>query len=228
MPQESRAASRHQRSAPPRVPPCVFGRTWGEGRCRTAVRRQPVPRLRLSLAGSNLLINNQGQLKLADFGLARPFDDTGRSLTNRVITLWYRPPELLLGSQNYGPAVDMWSVGCIFAELLLKRPILPGKNELQQIDKIFKMFGTPTEQTWPGLTKLHYYQMVATQCGTQPYPNRFAEQFGMCALARPAPRVSHNPCPPATRRPALSRGVNANFYLKPGWTKRRKSCWRRC
>lgn len=135
--------------------------------------------LHRDIKGSNLLINNQGQLKLADFGLARPFDDTGRQLTNRVITLWYRPPELLLGSQLYGPAVDMWSVGCIFAELLLKKPILPGKNEFEQIDKIFKMFGTPTEQTWPGLTKLHYYQMVATQCGNQPYPNRFNEQFGM-------------------------------------------------
>ena len=73
-------------------------------------KRQAVPRLYLAPAGSNLLINNQGQLKLADFGLARPFDDTGRQLTNRVITLWYRPPELLLGSQNYGPAVDMLSL----------------------------------------------------------------------------------------------------------------------
>jgi len=138
--------------------------------------------LHRDIKGSNLLINNQGQLKLADFGLARPFDDTGRQLTNRVITLWYRPPELLLGSQNYGPAVDMWSVGCIFAELLLKRPILPGKNEFEQIDKIFKMFGTPTEETWPGLTKLHYYQMVQTQCGTKPQPNRFNEHFGMLPL----------------------------------------------
>jgi len=135
--------------------------------------------LHRDIKGSNLLINNQGQLKLADFGLARPFDDTGRQLTNRVITLWYRPPELLLGSQNYGPAVDMWSVGCIFAELLLKRPILPGKNEFEQIDKIFKMFGTPTEETWPGLTKLHYYQMVQQQVGTKPQPNRFNEHFGM-------------------------------------------------
>jgi len=135
--------------------------------------------LHRDIKGSNLLINNEGQLKLADFGLARPFDDTGRHLTNRVITLWYRPPELLLGSQQYGPAVDMWSVGCIFAELLTRRPILPGKNEFEQIDLIFKTFGTPTEQTWPGLTKLHYYQMVATQCGTKPYPSRFADKFGM-------------------------------------------------
>ena len=134
-------------------------------------------------AGSNLLINNEGQLKLADFGLARPFDDSGRQLTNRVITLWYRPPELLLGSQNYGPAVDMWSVGCIFAELLLRKPILPGRNEFEQIDLIFKTFGTPTEQTWPGLTKLHYYSMVSTQCqqqyGNKPHPSRFQEKFGM-------------------------------------------------
>ena len=157
--------------------------------------RSAPPRLSLAPAGSNLLINNQGQLKLADFGLARPFDDTGRQLTNRVITLWYRPPELLLGSQNYGPAVDMWSVGCIFAELLLKRPILPGKNEFEQIDKIFKMFGTPTEETWPGLTKLHYYQMVQQQVGTKPQPNRFNEHFGMCARAPPAP--PRPPQPPA-------------------------------
>jgi len=134
--------------------------------------------LHRDIKGSNLLINNEGQLKLADFGLARPFDDTGRQLTNRVITLWYRPPELLLGAQQYGPAVDMWSVGCIFAELLMRKPILPGKNEFEQIDLIFKTLGTPTEQTWPGLTKLHYYQMVAQQCGSKPYPNRFAEKFG--------------------------------------------------
>ena len=168
----------------------------GELQWRQDAGRSAPPRLSLAPAGSNLLINNQGQLKLADFGLARPFDDTGRQLTNRVITLWYRPPELLLGSQNYGPAVDMWSVGCIFAELLLKRPILPGKNEFEQIDKIFKMFGTPTEETWPGLTKLHYYQMVQQQVGTKPQPNRFNEHFGMCARAPPAPpRVPHNPPP---------------------------------
>jgi cyclin-dependent kinase 12/13 len=85
----------------------------------------------ISLAGSNLLIDNHGILKLADFGLARSFSyDHNAHLTNRVITLWYRPPELLLGSTQYGPAVDMWSVGCIFAELLYGKPILPGKNEV--------------------------------------------------------------------------------------------------
>ncbi|XP_075474287.1 cyclin-dependent kinase C-1-like isoform X3 [Primulina tabacum] len=86
--------------------------------------------LHRDIKGSNLLIDNQGNLKLADFGLARLFsNDHNANLTNRVITLWYRPPELLLGATKYGPSVDMWSVGCIFAELLHGKPILPGKNE---------------------------------------------------------------------------------------------------
>jgi cyclin-dependent kinase 12/13 len=88
--------------------------------------------LHRDIKGSNLLIDNNGNLKLADFGLARSFssDQNGQPLTNRVITLWYRPPELLMGSTRYTPAVDMWSVGCIFAELLHGKPILPGRNEV--------------------------------------------------------------------------------------------------
>ena len=85
--------------------------------------------LHRDIKGSNLLIDNQGVLKLADFGLARPCAlENSKTLTNRVITLWYRPPELLLGTQTYGPAVDMWSAGCIFAELLYGKPILPVRD----------------------------------------------------------------------------------------------------
>jgi cyclin-dependent kinase 12/13 len=89
--------------------------------------------LHRDIKGSNLLIDNNGNLKLADFGLARSFSNE-QPLTNRVITLWYRPPELLLGSTRYSPAVDMWSVGCIFAELLHGKPILPGKHEVHWQD----------------------------------------------------------------------------------------------
>jgi len=104
------------------------------------------------------LIDNHGILKLADFGLARSYSyDHTVHLTNRVITLWYRPPELLLGSTKYGPAVDMWSVGCIFAELLYGKPILPGKNEPEQLTKIFELCGTPDELNWPGVTKMVWY-----------------------------------------------------------------------
>ncbi|GJN16677.1 hypothetical protein PR202_gb03694 [Eleusine coracana subsp. coracana] len=114
--------------------------------------------LHRDIKGSNLLIDNEGNLKLADFGLARSFSsDHNGNLTNRVITLWYRPPELLLGSTKYGPAVDMWSVGCIFAELLNGKPILPGKNEPEQLTKIFELCGTPDDLIWPGVTKMPWY-----------------------------------------------------------------------
>lgn len=120
--------------------------------------------LHRDIKGSNLLIDNNGILKLADFGLARSFcSDQNGNLTNRVITLWYRPPELLLGSTKYGPAVDMWSVGCIFAELLYGKPILPGKNEPEQLTKIFELCGSPDESNWPGVSKLPWYSNFKPQ-----------------------------------------------------------------
>ncbi|KAF2580687.1 hypothetical protein F2Q68_00003910 [Brassica cretica] len=103
-------------------------------------------KLALKKIGSNFLIDNEGNLKLPDFGLARSYsnDHTG-NLTNRVITFWYRPPESLLGATKYGPAIDMWSVGCIFAELLNGKPILPGKTESEQLNKIYELCGSPDE-----------------------------------------------------------------------------------
>ncbi|XP_058772984.1 cyclin-dependent kinase C-2-like [Vicia villosa] len=114
--------------------------------------------LHRDIKGPNLLIDNEGNLKLADFGLARSFsNEHNASLTNRVITLWYRPPELLLGTTRYGPAVDMWSVGCIFAELLYGKPIFPGKDEPEQVTRIFRLCGTPDEVNWPGVQETPWY-----------------------------------------------------------------------
>ncbi|CAK9205731.1 unnamed protein product [Sphagnum troendelagicum] len=115
--------------------------------------------LHRDIKGSNLLIDNNGNLKLADFGLARSFSNE-QPLTNRVITLWYRPPELLLGSTRYSPAVDMWSVGCIFAELLHGKPILPGKHESEQLAKIWDLCGSPDEVNWPGVSRLQLYNQL--------------------------------------------------------------------
>ncbi|KAL4943199.1 hypothetical protein BDV06DRAFT_143998 [Aspergillus oleicola] len=106
------------------------------------------------LKTSNLLINNRGELKIADFGMARYFGDPPPKLTQLVVTLWYRSPELLLGAESYGPEVDMWSVGCIFGELLLKEPLLQGKNEVEQVSKIFNLTGPPDSQNWPGFRAL--------------------------------------------------------------------------
>ncbi|WIA40855.1 hypothetical protein OEZ86_004522 [Tetradesmus obliquus] len=117
--------------------------------------------LHRDLKASNLLIDRTGTLKIADFGLARNYaNDHSGKLTNRVITLWYRPPELLLGAERYGPEVDVWSVGCIFAELLAKKPLFPGNNESQQLDCIFKLMGAPSEQNWPGVSGLEFFKNV--------------------------------------------------------------------
>ncbi|KAI8052270.1 kinase-like domain-containing protein [Syncephalis plumigaleata] len=106
---------------------------------------------------NNLLISSSGQLKIADFGLARDFADLNAAaymLTYTMMIRWYRAPELLFGARDYESAVDMWSVGCIFAELMLRTPYLPGDSEMQQLDLIFKALGTPTETDWPGMSKL--------------------------------------------------------------------------
>lgn len=102
------------------------------------------------LKSSNLLLNNRGEIKIADFGMARYYGDPPPQLTQLVVTLWYRSPELLLGAEQYGTEVDMWSIGCIFGELLTKEPLLQGKNEVDQVSKIFALTGPPTQQTWPG------------------------------------------------------------------------------
>ncbi|XP_077211932.1 cyclin-dependent kinase G-2-like isoform X2 [Tasmannia lanceolata] len=110
--------------------------------------------LHRDLKTSNLLLNNSGELKICDFGLSRQYGSPLKPYTHLVVTLWYRAPELLLGAKQYSTAIDMWSLGCIMAELLTKAPLFNGKTEFDQLDKIFKTLGTPNEKIWPGFVKL--------------------------------------------------------------------------
>jgi len=110
------------------------------------------------LKPQNLLIDKRGSLKIADFGLARAFCVPVRQYTHEVVTLWYRAPEILLGSATYSIPVDMWSAGCIFGELLTKNPVFPGDSEIDQLFKIFRQLGTPTEDVWHGCTSLPDYK----------------------------------------------------------------------
>jgi cyclin-dependent kinase 7 len=113
--------------------------------------------LHRDLKPNNLLYTSEGLLKLADFGLARLQGSPGRMMTSQVVTRWYRPPELCFGCREYSAAVDMWGVGCILAELLLRRPLFPGSSDLEQVAKIFQVMGTPTDLTWPDASSLPEY-----------------------------------------------------------------------
>ncbi|XP_050223476.1 probable serine/threonine-protein kinase At1g54610 [Mercurialis annua] len=130
--------------------------------------------LHRDIKGSNLLIDNEGVLKIADFGLATFFDpDRKVPMTSRVVTLWYRPPELLLGATYYSVGVDLWSAGCILAELLAGKPIMPGRTEVEQLHKIFKLCGSPSEEYWKK-SKLPNATLFKPQ---QPYKRCLSETF---------------------------------------------------
>ncbi|KAE9586070.1 hypothetical protein Lal_00009779 [Lupinus albus] len=106
---------------------------------------------------NNLLIGSDGQLKLADFGLARIFGSPDRRFTHQVFARWYRAPELLFGTKQYGSGVDVWAAACIFAELLLRRPFLQGSSDIDQLGKIFAALGTPSPSQWPDMVYLPDY-----------------------------------------------------------------------
>lgn len=110
--------------------------------------------LHRDLKTSNLLLDDQGILKICDFGLARLYSDPLKPYTQPVVTLWYRAPELLLGAKTYTPAIDIWSVGCIFAEWLRRKTLFEGRTEIEQLTKMWEILGTPNEEIWPGLYQL--------------------------------------------------------------------------
>ncbi|KAK0596494.1 hypothetical protein LWI29_016267 [Acer saccharum] len=111
--------------------------------------------LHRDLKPQNLLLDcRTSTIKLADFGLARACSAPTRTYSHEVVTLHYRPPEILLGSRNYSTSVDVWSIGCIFAEMVNQKPLFPGMSEIDQLHKIFSIMGTPDEDTWPGVFSL--------------------------------------------------------------------------
>ncbi|XP_029785091.1 cyclin-dependent kinase 12 isoform X1 [Suricata suricatta] len=130
---------------------------------------------------SNILLNNSGQIKLADFGLARLYNsEESRPYTNKVITLWYRPPELLLGEERYTPAIDVWSCGCILGELFTKKPIFQANLELAQLELISRLCGSPCPAVWPDVIKLPYFNTMKPK---KQYRRRLREEFSFIPSA---------------------------------------------
>jgi len=149
------------------------------------------------LKPQNLLLDKQGTLKIADFGLARAFSLPFRTYTHEIVTLWYRAPEILLGQRRYGLPVDMWSVGTIFAEMVNRKPLWTGDSEIDEIFLIFRTLGTPTEEMWPGVTSLPDFNAEFPKWYPQPLAKKFPEldDDGLDLMANtfiydPAARIS--------------------------------------
>ncbi|KAF4351969.1 hypothetical protein CsatB_003146 [Cannabis sativa] len=153
--------------------------------------------LHRDLKPQNLLLDKErGILKIADLGLGRAFTVPLKSYTHEIVTLWYRAPEVLLGSTHYSTAVDMWSVGCIFAEMVRRQALFPGDSEFQQLLHIFRLLGTPTENEWRGVTSFrdwHVYPQWQPQNLARAVPSLGAD--GVDLLSKmlkydPAERIS--------------------------------------
>ncbi|EKG18814.1 hypothetical protein MPH_03830 [Macrophomina phaseolina MS6] len=132
--------------------------------------------LHRDIKAANILVSNTGQLKLADFGLARFYAKRKKlDYTNRVITIWYRSPELLLGETQYGPAVDIWSAACVLMEIFTKHAIFPGDGgEINQLEKIYNVLGTPTRAEWPGIVDMQWFELLRP---SEKKPSTFAEKY---------------------------------------------------
>ncbi|KAL3079067.1 hypothetical protein niasHS_014849 [Heterodera schachtii] len=172
--------------------------------------------LHRDMKAANVLITGDGVLKLADFGLARlMYKQPEHCYTNRVVTLWYRPPELLLGTRNYGPAIDIWGAGCIMAELWIRAPILQGNTEQSQLELISKLCGSINPHSWPGCDKLPYYNNLQGSL-QQNLPRRVRERINPFlqnneqALSLIDLMLTLNP----EKRPSASAALDHNFFFE--------------
>nr|CAH8864604.1 unnamed protein product [Trichobilharzia regenti] len=159
------------------------------------------------LKPQNILVDTGRKIvKLADFGLARAFGIPVRVLTHEVVTLWYRAPEILLGAQRYSCAVDIWSMGCIFAEVATKEALFRGDSEIDQLFRIFRLLGTPSEEVWPGVSSLPEYQkknFPMWRNAKLPAQDNISKAFNEPALALLQAMLIYEPSRRITAREAL-------------------------
>ncbi|ORX59041.1 Pkinase-domain-containing protein [Hesseltinella vesiculosa] len=167
--------------------------------------------LHRDMKAANLLINNEGILQIADFGLARGLEDENREYTSCVVTRWYRPPELFLGERRYTTAIDIWGIGCVFGELLRSKPILQGVDDLDQLKRIFMLCGSPTQESMPGWQKLKDAKKVKFDH----YSRRVVDEFKKYDLLAADLMDRFLTLDPLRRITALEALDHDYFYSKP-------------
>lgn len=173
--------------------------------------------LHRDIKAANILISNRGQLKFADFGLARFFSKSRQlDYTNRVITIWYRPPELLLGETRYGPAVDVWSAACVFIEMFSKKAVFPGDGgEISQLDKLYNILGTPTSADWPGIIDMPWFELMRpTERKKRVFEDIYRDILSPAALDLVAQMFRYDPA----KRPAAEEVLAHPYFVseEPG------------
>lgn len=165
------------------------------------------------IKGSNILLDNIGRLKIADFGLARTMKIVGANekpdYTNRVITIWYRPPELLLGATDYGREVDVWGVGCLLIELYCKMAAFRGMDEVSQLCRIFNIMGTPTLQNWPEIDQLPWFEMLKPKINVKSkFAQKYSESMSVPAFKLAEQLLQLNP----KLRPTAEEALNHEYF----------------
>ncbi|KAK5116251.1 hypothetical protein LTR62_008578 [Meristemomyces frigidus] len=171
--------------------------------------------LHRDIKAANILVSKTGELKYADFGLARFYQKRStQDYTNRVITIWYRPPELLLGETQYGPAVDIWSAACVLVEIFTRHAIFPGDGgEINQLDKIYNVLGTPSRSEWPGVTELQWFELLRpTHRIASSFREKYSSRIKDDAFELLEAMLSYNP---ANRPPASDVLEHSYFTNEP-------------
>lgn len=168
--------------------------------------------LHRDIKAANILISNQGLLKFADFGLARFFSKSRQlDYTNRVITIWYRPPELLLGETRYGPAVDVWSAACVCMEMFTKKAVFPGDGgEISQLDKLYEALGTPARADWADFVEMPWFQLMRPrERRKRVFEDNYRETLTPAALDMISSIFQYDPA----RRPSAEQVLQHPYFL---------------